>query len=442
MKILVQHLDEARDGARTQLQNLLEREKTIERLVLLDDIFGKIHVILWCEPTRVSDLRKLLHEQLGEAAGPFWSGEVWIAPGTTETDRTLFEQAWKESAEITSKLRFADRYRTKGIWLQTHFSKPPWSMNESNGAWIPPIISFYSFKGGVGRTTALAAFAIQRARLGERVVVIDLDLDAPGIGALLTPGEGLPGAAWGTLDYLLERPILEEVDLRDYYHLCAREPITGAGEIYIMPAGRLNENYLSKLARVDLEPVLPSKEHPLQQLLFQIREEIQPRWILFDSRTGLSETAGIALNGLAHLNVLFGTSSEQSWRGLSLVLEQLGAERVHQNQSQAECLLVQAMVPNNPDTAKLAEEQFENRARDEFTEHYYAEAPEDAEDENFWHLGDIDSQDAPHVPIPIHYSEALAFFSSIDMVASLMARSPDYENLGHRIISRFVEEEL
>ena len=38
--------------------------------------------------------------------------------------------------------------------------------------------------GGVGRSTALAAFAIQRARLGERVAVVDLDLDAPGIGAL------------------------------------------------------------------------------------------------------------------------------------------------------------------------------------------------------------------------------------------------------------------
>jgi MinD-like ATPase involved in chromosome partitioning or flagellar assembly len=43
------------------------------------------------------------------------------------------------------------------------------------------IVTFYSFKGGVGRTTALAACAWQLARAGKRVAIIDLDLEAPGI---------------------------------------------------------------------------------------------------------------------------------------------------------------------------------------------------------------------------------------------------------------------
>ena len=53
----------------------------------------------------------------------------------------------------------------------------------------PPIVVFYSFKGGVGRSTAVAAFAINRSRAGERVVVIDADLDAPGVDELDTLGE-------------------------------------------------------------------------------------------------------------------------------------------------------------------------------------------------------------------------------------------------------------
>lgn len=43
------------------------------------------------------------------------------------------------------------------------------------------IVSFYSFKGGVGRTMALANVAFIAALNGKRVLVIDWDLEAPGL---------------------------------------------------------------------------------------------------------------------------------------------------------------------------------------------------------------------------------------------------------------------
>ncbi|MCI0690546.1 AAA family ATPase [candidate division KSB1 bacterium] len=441
MNIPRKHFDEARHDAVERLRTLVEHEKIMERAVVIDDVFGKIRVIVWAPQESASNLKKRIADALAEAAGPFWSGETWIAPGKSEADRPMFDRAWNESSEISSKLRSADRHRTRGAWLGTS-SEPPWLMAETTEALVPPIVSFYSFKGGVGRTTALAAFAIQCARARQRVVVIDFDLDAPGVGTLLNPGEGIPGARWGALDYLLEKPILKDTDLRDYYHVCAREAVTGPGEIFVVPAGYIDENYLSKLIRVDLEPPPLGEKHPLQQLLLQIRDELQPQWILLDSRAGLSDAAGFALSGLAHLNVLFGTSSEQSWQGLRLIINRVGAQRVHEDKLQAECLLVQAMVPANPETAKLAQEQFENRAQDEFTEHYYAENPEDAEDDRFWYIRDMESQDAPHVPIPVHYDERLAVFSTIDKVADMLAKTDDYQRLSNRITSRFAEKEL
>ena len=42
------------------------------------------------------------------------------------------------------------------------------------------IVTFYSWKGGVGRTMALANTAVQLARKGNRVLVVDWDLEAPG----------------------------------------------------------------------------------------------------------------------------------------------------------------------------------------------------------------------------------------------------------------------
>jgi MinD-like ATPase involved in chromosome partitioning or flagellar assembly len=47
------------------------------------------------------------------------------------------------------------------------------------------IITFYSYKGGTGRSMALANYAVYLARMpemaGKRVLVIDWDLEAPGL---------------------------------------------------------------------------------------------------------------------------------------------------------------------------------------------------------------------------------------------------------------------
>ncbi|MFM6072481.1 MAG: AAA family ATPase, partial [Dolichospermum sp.] len=46
---------------------------------------------------------------------------------------------------------------------------------------LPRTVTFYSFKGGVGRTTALTHVAWILAMRGRKVVAVDLDLEAPGL---------------------------------------------------------------------------------------------------------------------------------------------------------------------------------------------------------------------------------------------------------------------
>jgi hypothetical protein len=48
----------------------------------------------------------------------------------------------------------------------------------SVGAAGGAIVTFYSYKGGVGRTMALANIAVQVARKGNRVLMVDWDLEA------------------------------------------------------------------------------------------------------------------------------------------------------------------------------------------------------------------------------------------------------------------------
>jgi hypothetical protein len=425
------HFDQARRDCVDALRELCDAEAAIERVVLIDDLFGKIRAVAWLAGDDTSKLRARIEAALSEAGGAFWSKDIWTPKSKSDADSAVYEAAWKQGTEISQKLRRADRYRSKGFWLN-----PP-----ADPAWpdpTPPVVAFYSFKGGVGRTTAAASFAIQRARLGERVVVLDLDIEAPGIGTLLDPGEGISGASWGVLDYLLERPVLQKApDLREYYHACTREKVTGRGEILVVPAGQINSDFLAKLSRVDLEPAVPDQKHPLLILLEHVRDDLRPDWILLDCRAGISEAAGFVLSGLPHLSVLFGTASEQSWLGLRIVLERMGEDRVHRGLPQLECLLVHAMVPDEPIRA-MAEADFSSRSADEFTGWYYASNPDDPDEDELWYVRDMENEFAPHLPVSIPYKSKLAFVKRIDDVADALAEDPDYRSLAEQIASRFL----
>jgi cellulose biosynthesis protein BcsQ len=440
--MLSRHMDEARKNAIESLCDLIKKERDIERAVLIDDLFGSLRVVVWTKKGAASDpIQKLINEQIAQVSSPFWTGEIFFASEGTDVDRLFYDSAWEEGRPANQEdiLRVADRYRSRGSWLNA-YGNPPWKIFDDTEVG-PPIVVFYSFKGGVGRSTALAAFAIQCARASERVCVVDFDLDAPGIGVLLSADEQGTASPWGVLDYLLERP-RGEVELHDYYHICRRETVTRSGEIYVFPAGKANSGYLGKLARIDFElPVDSDEPHPLVLLLRQIQEELSPDWILIDARAGLSEPAGLLLGGIAHMYVIFGTSSEQSWQGLRLVLGRLGAERVLKDEPQLDCQLVQAMVPEDLKAAKATKADFADRAKDEFASNYYAEDPVDPDEDRKWYVRDLDDDYAPHVPAAISYQPWLAHFDIIDEIADKLIESKEHKILNERIIMRFSKDE-
>jgi cellulose biosynthesis protein BcsQ len=49
------------------------------------------------------------------------------------------------------------------------------------------IVTFYSFKGGTGRTMALANVAWILAASGKRVLMVDWDLESPGLSRYFNP---------------------------------------------------------------------------------------------------------------------------------------------------------------------------------------------------------------------------------------------------------------
>ncbi|KWA77388.1 hypothetical protein WL28_29920 [Burkholderia ubonensis] len=419
------HFDEARLAAVGAIREWLAAAADIEAL-LVTDLFGKMRLVIF----PCGDVESL-EKQLQEACGPWWSGEVLQAEALDEVTRKIFADARQDARadEEQPRLQLLERHRSRTAWFAGPVN-PPWSAPNDG----PPIVVFYSFKGGLGRSTLLASFAIQRARAGQRVCVIDMDLDSPGAGRLLSADRDGLMAPWGVVDFLIEHR-LPDLRFDDYWHRCDR--VAAEGEIRIMPSGKLDAQFADKLGRVDLEEPPSAHESGLWRLLERTRAELKPDWILLDARTGISEPAGQLLSGIAHLHVLLSTVQAQSWQGLDLVVDRLGGDRVRAGKPQAELVLVQAMVPAG-EPGKWAIDTFAGAAETAFEERYYADAEDDPD--QFWTVDDKQSQDAPHVALPIDYDPRLASFSDIADVADALTTG-SYAEIGERIANRFVDEE-
>jgi len=444
------HLDEAIAQARAVLDDALENG-VLRRAVLVNDLFGRIRVAVW--PAHGDpELAASLATRLSAACKALWSGSIWIgsAEGAPASEHdSLADAAWNGGipTDRSDRLRINDRHRSRTSWFLAP-SPPPIAP--------PPIVAFYSFKGGVGRTTAAAAFALHWARRGKRVAVLDVDLDAPGLGKLLdADGEGTT-ARWGVVDYLLEQGI--DLSLDDYRHTCARAKVTGDGVIDVYPSGLVNEHYLAKLSKLDLEMATANETsktqaNPLDRLLSRLQVDSHPDLIVLDSRAGLSPAAGLVLGGIAHVHVVVSTAGEQALDGLRVVIRRLGEARIYANHPQAECVLVQAMIPDHPELGARAVAHFATAAEDIFRDHYYARpkgkpdddhpggsdsSPREIEDDDgTWSLADLDSSDAPHRAVGIRYKPKFADFRRIDDIADELVSDPDYTQLVARIDQRF-----
>ena len=422
----MQHLDDAHEQAEVSMAEWLTAKPRSWRALLVKDVLARLRVILWCPDRRWESSRREVDEQLKEVASDYWSGSVLRGRGPKSPDGAWQQRAWSAARqyETTDRLRTLDRHLSKTGWFDAP-EEPPWTLRTKDA---PPIALFYSFKGGAGRSTALAATALHIAAAGERVAVLDADLDAPGVGNLLAGYDGAV-ASCGITDYLLEQRIMGTpagIGTDDYHHRYG-----GGGEIVVYPAGRFNSRYMEKLARIDYGESQDGTQHPFVVLLRRIREDLSPDWILIDARAGLGDVAGFLTGGLCHFHVLLGTLAEVSWRGLELILERLGGDRVRQDKPQAECILVASMMPRSDEALfRVCVERFSDRARAVFSEYYYAE-PETPDE--FWTLDDLGSDDAPHVPVVLPYDERLATFRDLGEVAEPILLEGSYAELFERL---------
>lgn len=195
-------------------------------------------------------------------------------------------------------------------------------------------IAFASIKGGVGRSTALAVTAAHLSARGLRVLAIDLDLEAPGIGSMLLSDAAMP--TYGSLDYLVENGISQIDD--DFLANVSGKSTLGrsGGQVTIVPAfGRATLDRpaggLAKIARAYLEDVTPegpiSLTEQVRQMVLTLEASGSYDVTLIDARAGLHETTAAVLLGLGAETLLFGIDEPQTFEGYRLLMAHLAARR-------------------------------------------------------------------------------------------------------------------
>jgi len=186
-----------------------------------------------------------------------------------------------------------------------------------------PVVSFYSYKGGVGRTTALVLFANYLAyHKGKKVVIIDFDFEAPGIINFFNFEDESKN---GVIEFILDtQSSKREINFRRDYSFQVSKEISGDGDIYIIPAGDIKniESYIEGLARIDLNSSITIVKKILN--LFEIiKKEFSPDVILIDSRTGINDVFGLLSHYLSTLVIGFFSNSTQNKPGLKMFLKYL-----------------------------------------------------------------------------------------------------------------------
>ncbi|MCL2051328.1 MAG: tetratricopeptide repeat protein [Lachnospiraceae bacterium] len=216
-------------------------------------------------------------------------------------------------------------------------------------------VTFYSYKGGVGRTLALAYIARYLADNNFSICILDIDLEAPGIvyKDILFDEAEAPGLSRpGVLDYIricLDDELNPPETIDDYFY---SYPVTDhGGYIRIMSAGQGFEKlkYWQDLAKTDWNDLFFGKDkrgiHFFNRLKNLIKKQINPDYLFIDSRSGITVLSKVCTMALADIAVILAANNDENRRGTKLMYQQISSSPYNYNEEKIKVICTLTRVP-------------------------------------------------------------------------------------------------
>ena len=385
------------DSMLTHVVDALRHPKpaSMERIYVIRDLYGKVRLAVSeahqdDESARrwLNDQAKLLQQRLAARSFPPEDAVLFL-------DDALMEELHRDGREISPSIFWIDRLLTGAGW---------WNVNSN--PLDTPMYTLYSVKGGVGRSTTAAVLAWHLARKGQNVLVVDLDLESPGISSAMLDHSLQP--EFGVVDWFVEDMVgqgdhvIEGMIAQPTWH--QELP----GDVRIVPAhGAEPGEYLAKLGRVYMDTDVRWTER-LKNLLQKLGENIKPSLVLLESRSGLHDIAAATVTDLDAHVLLFAADSEANWQDYGILFEhwsKLGLA----NDIRRRLSIVSSLTPEI-DTEKYMR-RFRERSWDIFQEYLYDSL--DSDDEPYGFAFELTEESAPHDPIPVHWTRGLAAGASL-----------------------------
>lgn len=404
-------------------------------LVIVRDLRGQMRLIV--ESTEQATWHSTHEDEMTELLGSYKAGGKFLIPlGRDRGFDSFFNEPDAYTCdELPENWRVLDRLVTGREWLY------PANAPSSH----PPRFVFYGLKGGVGRSTALSMAAWHLAQQGKTVLVIDLDLESPGLGNMLLPvrqdlGEegdtALPGwPDFGLTDWFVEDAVGQAND--DLVRAMIQPSplsVSGRGEIRVVPAagGLYEQDYVSKLSRAYAD--LPNREgvaevfgDRLARAIAQLEEHVNPDVVLLDSRAGIHPISAVALTRLDAFSYLFASDSAQTWAGYKALFSHWAIKPETIRRVRESLRLVSALTPAAADRDAFLV-SFGEQAYNAFVRLYDEEPgevhptnqPRDALLPELFSFGPFED-DAPHRPICIWHERVYGNFSPLTQALQLDA---------------------
>lgn len=190
-------------------------------------------------------------------------------------------------------------------------------------------ITFYSYKGGVGRSLALSNMAMRLSQLKKKVCVIDFDLNAPGLRFKFPNYTLNSGIQKGLVNYIYEFSNHGKIpeNVKDYIKVFYPSDVNST-PIHFLPAGDIiNDEYWKMLSMIKWYELFYNEGAQgirfFLDLKAKIEKEINPDVLLIDSRTGITDISGITLRLFADEIIVLAVNNKENIFGSKKIIKNL-----------------------------------------------------------------------------------------------------------------------
>jgi cellulose biosynthesis protein BcsQ len=391
---------------------LVPRDGTVR---LIRDVYGRLRFAVNSAQTDLApELQRHLEAAQRELGAYAPSGELLFRENFSFPDSVFGGPDWHRTTVSLGQdedglplgeveVQLLDRQVTGQDWLRPL---------DPGAARHPHRLVFFGLKGGVGRSTALCMVAWGLARQGKRVLLVDFDLESPGLSGLVLPPENV--AEFGVMDWLVEDAVGQAEGILTGMVSASPLGATTQGAIRVAAAmGQSEPDYLAKLARAYAD--VPGTDGPqrmgarLRRVVEALEARETPDVVLIDSRAGLHDLAAAAITGLADTALLFATDSAQTWQGYGQLFNHWQRRPDVARHVRDRLAIVRALTPASDREGGV--KRFLHRSYELFANTLYdAIPPEAAElDELYFHPSETDEA-APHFPILVDWDERFQEF--------------------------------